>query len=338
MIKTQNSKLHKNSRGVKAHLGSAFSFFAWCLKLGICLSLGIWNLVLPSEAQAQEFSLSLSPPLLEIMLQPGKSITQAYEVKNLGDSVLYLKSFISPFAPDPESGQIVYQSLLSPGQQPEFKLNNANLSLNDTFVLQPNESQQLVLKVSTPQNLPENDYYFTFFVSHSSPGELLKKTGSSFQAQIGSHLLLTVSQAGEFDFNGQIARFEALPKITDLGEKINFDLIVANGGQALFKANGKIEIFDWLGKKKKEIILRPDNVLVNSQRKIVCLDEPCSFSSFWPGHYRAVITVFDLSRSIYFWILPTKLALALTIGLIVLKLVLDKRKKNGKHIIYNNMP
>lgn len=284
-------------------------------------------------AKAQDFSLSLSPPLLEVMLQPGKSITQAYEVKNQGSSTLYLKSFISPFLPDPESGQIVYQDLLSPGQQPEFKLNNANIGLNDTFVLQAGESQQLVLKVTAPKDLAENDYYFTFFVSHSNKGGLVQRTTSNFQAQVGAHLLLTVTQSGQLELKGEIREFQALPKIADLGSLIKFKVAIANQGSAFFKTAGQIEIFDSLGKKRKELLLRPDNVLASSQKELTCLDEFCEFSSFFPGRYRAKLTIAPsglkpvITQTLIFWIVPFKIILVIIIAIFMGKLVLDKKIK-----------
>jgi len=314
-------------------------------------------LLLATPAKAQDFSLSISPPLLEIMLQPDKSITQAYEVKNEGNQLLYLTAFISPFLPDPQTGKVLYeQNQPSILPQPQFSLNNANLNLGETFILQPNESQQLVLKIKASKNVAEKDYYATLFIAQSVTGrQLLNQTAAQFSGQIGSHLLITVSQAGEFDFIGRIAQFKPLPKIADLGEKINFNLIVANEGQTLFKTNGKIEIFDWLGKKKKEILLRPDNILVDSQRKITCLDEPCYFSSLLPGRYQTMVTIFNpfqsfssdggpdtqstigdsseverseaLSQTISFWIIPFKLILVVIIAIFMGRLVLDRKKK-----------
>ncbi|MBI3379542.1 hypothetical protein HY029_02165, partial [Candidatus Gottesmanbacteria bacterium] len=40
------------------------------------------------QAYAQSLSLSISPPLLEVMIKPGKSITQVYKLTNNGEPIV----------------------------------------------------------------------------------------------------------------------------------------------------------------------------------------------------------------------------------------------------------
>jgi len=297
-----------------------------------------------SPVHAQILSLSISPPLLEIMIQPGKSITQAYEIKNNAPTDLYVQTTVIPFTASSENGQIIYQetSLLLP--QPQFSLSNANIQLGETFKLAAGQSQQLVLKIHIPQEISETDYYYTFFINSSSPSVFLNRTASSALARIGSHLLITVSKSGTPQIEGAINHFKAIPKIADLFDSVKFEVIAANYGEAFFKAGGKIEIYDWLGKKQQELKLRPDNVLINSQRQLVCIrktdDEqtvppqiPCVFSSLFPGRYRAVATIpvnnseTPISKAVFFYLLPIKLAIALIASLIFLALILKRIKR-----------
>jgi len=317
------------------------------LEQGIAFFLFLFSfLVSPPLVRAQNLSLSLSPPLLEVMIKPGKGITKAYQVTNKGESDLYLTTLIVPFVADPQTGQIIFQP--DAGFGPRFSLHNAHLQLGQTFRLAPGKSQQLVLNIKIPPSLPEGDYYYTFFVQSSAKGQFLGQSGTAAQAKIGSHLLISVSQTGILNPQGKISQFIAQPKFADLFEQVNFSLAVANTGKVFFKAAGKIEIKDWLGKKQAELLLRPDNILVNSQRKLVCLEKPtdpqtppkqieCAFRSLFPGRYQAVATIQPngekeiLQQRVYFYLFPFKLIAALIVGGAILAF-LWKRRQNDKHI------
>ncbi|MFH1601466.1 MAG: four helix bundle suffix domain-containing protein [Candidatus Shapirobacteria bacterium] len=206
-------------------------------------------------AAGQSFSLSLSPPLLEVVLQPGKSITQAYEVKNLGTSLLYLQTEIRFFLPSEalaKEGQITYQEPDIFTGLPEFKLNNANINLGDTFVLEPNQSQQLVLKITAPLDLPQKDYYATFFIQQIPEVSFSEQQAQpGLAGQIGSNILITVSQTADLEAKGEISEFFSQPKLADLGQEIKFTIKAANLGENFFKSAGKIEIYNIFGKKIK---------------------------------------------------------------------------------------
>lgn len=319
-----------------------FSFKSLFLISNLFFPALLFSINSPKPASAQILSLSISPPLLQIMIQPGRSITQAYEIKNSAPTDLYLQTTVAPFTASSENGQIVYQETSSPLPQPQFFLNNANIQLGETFKLAAGQSRQLVLKIHVPQEISETDYYYTFFINSSSPAIFLNRTASSTLARIGSHLLITVSKSGTPRIEGAISHFKAIPKIADLFDSVKFEITAANIGEAFFKAGGKIEIYDWLGKKRQELKLRPDNVLINSQRQLVCVgktdDEqteppqtPCVFSSLFPGRYRAVATIpidnpeTPDSETVYFYLLPLKLLTAILVSLVFLVLI-RKRK------------
>ncbi len=291
----------------------------------------IISLFFPKTASGQHFSLSIFPPLLEVMIQPGKSITKAYAIKNEGRDDLYLKAIIIPFTADSQSGQIIYLEEFPPFA-PQFSLSNADLKLGETFKLLAGQSRQLVLQIKIPSQALQDDYYYTLFVQSSPEGEFLGEAATVSKAKVGSHILITVSQSGSPPITGKISQFKAVPKLADLFDKVNLTVVAANTGKAFFKTVGKIEVFDWLGRKKAELELRPDNVLVNSQRKLVCVTEtPCSFSSLLPGRYRATVTIKPngndppFSQSISFYLLPFRLSAAVLT--VILFFLLTRKKK-----------
>jgi len=316
----------------------------------------IFNFVLltcASGANASSLALSVSPPLLEVILAPGKSITKAYEVVNDSDSDIYLRTRVVPFEPAGSEGGVTLKLGNEPTVEPIFEknglqisLSNANLKLGETFLLKAGERRQLVLKVRAVAGSADKDYYLTLLAEQSSQGEfagtsgsqprlLTPGTGGQASGKIGSNLLITISGSGQPKQVGTIAEFSAQPRVADIFDKVSLNLIIANVDKNFFKPIGKIEIFQGKEKKLAELALRPDNVLSGSSRRIGCwLDEseiPCQFKAFWPGRYRALVTFSpDLAPAetqageVYFWLLPIKLMAGLLLAGVIVVLTIKK--------------
>jgi len=293
----------------------------------------------PIQAKAQTIGLSISPPILEVMIKPGKSITQAYQLTNNSDRDLYLTPKLIPFSPADHQGNIsLYDKSQITNRKSFFSLQNTNLSLNQTFKLSAGKSQQLVLKIDVPQNNPERDYYHTLLIEQSNRGEFINQTGGSHRIKIGSNILMTISQSGQPKTDFKISKFSAQPKFADIFDKVKFNLLIENTGQAFFKPEGKIEIYNTLfNKKMGGLHLLPENILTNSARKIRCVQNPtsdfenskienlkiseCSFSSWLPGKYKAVIAPSSGNpnqHQTYFYLIPYRLLLALIIILLII--------------------
>ncbi len=75
------------------------------LKLSLLLTLTTCYLLLAIPSFAQSLSLSISPPLLEVVIKPGKSILVAYNIQNSGDPVVLTPKVVS-FEPADERGNI----------------------------------------------------------------------------------------------------------------------------------------------------------------------------------------------------------------------------------------
>jgi hypothetical protein len=307
----------------------------------------VFILAFPDNAFAQQYSLSISPPLVEIKIQPGKSLIKAFDIENNGEADLYLRSRIVPFEPKGELGKIslldddlTLSKLESEGLK--FGLINVSPSLKETFLLRSGEKKQLVLKITALQTATEKDHYFTFLIEQTTKGEFISQSVTSTQAKIGSNVLLSVSESEPSLFQGQIADFKAVPRLTDIFDKVGFKTIIVNGGGNYFKINGGIEIKNWNGKTVKELRFRPDNVLTASKREAVCWQEEketqidCQFKPSWPGKYSAVLSFYPnddasqvLTRQVVFWVLPIKIV----IGLLVVSLfgwyILARVKENN---------
>lgn len=298
--------------------------------LSTSLFLAISLLLLAKPALGQ-VTLSIWPPILEVMIQPGKSFTQAYEITNESGTDLYLRPIIVPFKPSDLNGNISLE--LDQPSNRYFSLTNNQITLNQTFKLSANSRQQLVLRIAIPKTEPDQDHYFTFLIEQSAEGKFAGNTGGESSIELGSNILLTISQSGISEKQASISRFFPQPKIADLWQKINFEVLIQNTGQSFFKTVGEIEINHRLLKKKTtKLELRPDNILANSGRKIICQNQS-SFSSLLPGPYQAKLSfspdgVGEKQEAVTtFWILPIKSSLVIIVLLLILILVKFRYKK-----------
>lgn len=229
--------------------------------------------VLSFPVFAQQVSLSLSPPLIELKIKSGKSLLIAYSLKNSGDPST-LTPYVLPFEP---SGQLGNIALKDTFEGPiRFNLDNKNLKLNEPFFFKNNQEGQLLLRIRIPEGTPEGDYYYTLLVE-SKPSQATEgSTGSVATATIGSNMLITVTNDGATSVQSSVSEFSVLPhyKIKIFGKTYNiYDssdivpvrLVVSNSGKNLITPQGTITLKGPLNSKSKYQIL-PQNILAESQR------------------------------------------------------------------------
>ncbi len=282
------------------------------------------------------FNLTLSPPQIEFVLKPNVTLTQAYQVTNNSSQDITLNTKILPFLPLGDNGSVTYNNLIT-NPNITFSLNNADLQIGQPFTLKANETRQLVLKINTSPQTKLNDYYATFFIYQSNLPSLKETNISQTTGQIGSHILLSVSNTEITDSKGTIQKFFLTPKIKDIFfTPINFSGQIQNNSDYFFKTAGKITITK--GQKFiKELILEPQNVLANYYRRFNCQNQSsCTLSPpFWPGYYTATLEL-DSNLNIppvstSFFVLP--LSPIALIGFIYLCFFLFSKIKNPKPLI-----
>lgn len=259
-------------------------------------------------------NLSISPPQLEIVLKPGATFTQAYQITNNSDQTVFLSTSIKPWRPTDTVGSLAYDNSIPPNPHLHFSLANANLKLNQTFRLPPHTARQLVLKIKADPNAALQDSYYTLFISQD-PSATLSQSPQNL-VQIGSHLLLSVSATASPQIKSSFSSFSASPLIKDsLLTPISLTAQINNLSNYFFKSSGNLTI-----SKNQQIIkqlnLYPHNVLAHHSRQISCStsDTPprprvCTLSPpFWPGKYTATLNLsYDNhtnSASISFYVFP----------------------------------
>lgn len=226
-----------------------------------------------SLINAQQVSLSLSPPLLETTIKPGKSIMIAYNLKNYGDPT-YLQLKVVSFEPKDNLGNIrLKTNLFGPVR---FDLDNSDIQLERPFFLKTGETQQILLRIRIPDGAPEGDYYYTLLAETIPQTNLNGITSSQAKVSIGANILTTVTNTGIIDVKPKVVMFDVLSKLKVFNKKINlfdsFDkipviLLLENKGKNLLKPAGEINLKNIFGHTFKYQII-PKNILSESQRLI----------------------------------------------------------------------
>lgn len=269
--------------------------------------------MIPSAVEGQTTSLSIWPPLLEVMVQPGKSVTQVYRLKNEADDTTITISVVSFSAAD-EFGHI---NLQFNGRLPQFfSLLNADLpDLPITLNLKAGQTQELVLKISPPLDAAEADYPAAIVIESKTAG-LLGGSGTVSRATIASPILLTVSKTGLPVRLAKIEEFGMTRSdlVIDSFDPIEFVLRVKNQSFTRLQPVGQIKISNTFGRTVATLPLQNDHILAGTVRQLKI--EP--WSPVFPiGRYtaEAEITPQDttntVSETIVFWILPYKALLVL---------------------------
>jgi len=320
-----------------------FAFICCHLLIFVC----IMYLLAATPALAQTLSLSIWPPLLEVIIQPGRTITQAYQITNNSDHELSITPNIFPFEPVGEEGQIKINKFDSNEIKSKIKNQKSKLDFfsfesgerfNQSFLLPVGQTKQLVLKISIPKETPEKDYYYTLLFSTASQ-DLTKggQSETSSVTQIGTNILLTISRTGKPLLLGRILEFRS-PTIIDSFSSVNFTVRLENWGKTFWKPFGQIKIKGIL-KQKGEVKLLEQNILANSSRQLTVP----SFKPALPiGPFKAFLEFSlnesppgggpadsaagqeqKLSSETTFWYLPYKLT-GLILGLFMLYFLLRK--------------
>lgn len=245
----------------------------------IIIVITIINIISTRSARAQSIDLGVWPPILQVVIQPGKSITQVYKVTSFGDPAI-ISSSVTPFVPEDEEGNVKLidcktVEVIGCESLNWFSLQNANLELGQAFFLGSDRTQEAVVKIAVPDYASEGDYYNTLlFTTQAAPG--LGQKNSRAKVTIGSNILITISKDGNPTRDIKIVEFStknffqlltshfSLP-VHDSFEPIPVTLRVQNTGNAYTSVSGKITLSGFPG-LKSNFSLVSQNILAGSTR------------------------------------------------------------------------
>ena len=216
------------------------------------------------SAKAQEFSLGIYPPIIQIdALSPSK-ISTPITLENLSAESVTLSIQLKQFVPkELENGEITYidrpddphKKMFSKVKVKENALNRSQITLT------PKQRKNLNLEITLEENEPASDYYFSIlFVSN--PIRVSGETESYSSGAIASNILLSV---GEKDIpKGRITDFSA-PFFVTKGP-VAFRVRVENQSPYFITTEGNIIIKNIFGQRIGNLELISSNILGKSAR------------------------------------------------------------------------
>ena len=309
---------------------------------------------------AQQFGISITPPHLEVIIKPGKSILIAYKIQNFGDPMI-MKSNIYSFIPRGNQGDLeIKNSIEGPIR---FELDNSDIAFDQPFFLNSKEDQQLLLRIRIPEGSPEGDYYYNFVTENVPSPAGQGFSYSQAKGRVGSNILITVTNSGRIDLKGKISIFDVLArykfnlfgksyKLFDSGDVIPVILIAENKGKNLIKPNGDIILRGNFGEKALYNVI-PNSILAESQRQLSATpsalincdqgrrpfycnkDSTLLISGFFLGKYDLSTTLSfgegapNIYSTVAFIALPIKFFIGIS-TIIIISLILIKSQKNKK--------
>jgi len=300
------------------------------------------------NVNAQQVSLSISPPLLELFIKPGKSIMVAYKLGNLGDPA-FINLKILPFEAKDNLGNIrIKPEFEGPVR---FSLDNSDLQLEQPFFLKAGGSQQILLRIRIPENIADGDFYYSL-LAETAPPTASEGIGSArAKATIGSNILVTISNSGNIDIKPRVVLFSTRGRVFDSADKIPVVLTIENKGKNMIKPEGQIILKGNFGETAKYDIISK-NILAESQRlleatpsaQINCDDnrrteQVCMFpaslllSGFFIGKYNlsTQISFGENSPTIFgsttFFAFPFKITGGMLLATLVIIFIVKKRKE-----------
>lgn len=230
-------------------------------------------------ANAQSFSMELTPQLYELVSQRDKTITLPYTITNLGDPQAITLSMYTTSIKDNEGNTDIsyYQQK---DNQITFEILNSTVSLDKPFLLKSKNTLDFELTITIPESVNESDYLFSLIAETEPQQGFGNTSGVIMQGGIGTNIVLTVTDSGSIDQKGKIAQYEILDtkKFTFLGKEYIFFnsgdsipiiLIAANSGMNVTKASGSITVIPQNVNDKDEFpsfTIPPQLIPAGSQR------------------------------------------------------------------------
>jgi hypothetical protein len=294
-----------------------------------------------SNVSAQELNISVSPPITEILMIPGKETVQTYTLTNGSDSKL-ISIDIVPFLPDIENPEEIVINekdglIQSKTYSSWFSIEKPEVVFGQKFNLPSNSEQNISVKISVPKNAILKDYYFTVLFSIEKANSLISENSLQTKAQIGSNILITASEKEDVYKASSTVLFSS-PFIIDSLQKIDFKIILENTGRGFGKPIGKITIENLITKKTEVLDLAPLNILSSYSREIYCLKSeeivPCESSpKILIGLYKSTLSYnLDSESQIhqeetYTFAFPISFIVAVIVTIIIYKIINSKIKK-----------
>ena len=296
----------------------------------------------PTTIFAKTFSLSISPPLLEISMKPNKSLIQAFTIKNQGETTKIIPKIIKVRPIDSEGHTTIETTPLNPNETPLiFTLENSNYQLNRPLTIRTNETIQLVLRIESATVTETQDFYLALALETPPT----KSNNHQSTPILTSLIFLTLTPDGNIPINLKLTNF-TLSTVHDSSTPLILDPQIENNSPNMIRPKGKITIKNWRNHIVFENPLYPHLVLGNSTRTLKLLktnsDIPQSLPLSWTtsfldiGPHRITLAITSqndkplIEETRTTFLFPIQLTIYLILFLILITLFLTTKSSHLK--------
>ncbi|MBP7806993.1 DUF916 domain-containing protein [Candidatus Saccharibacteria bacterium] len=285
-----------------------------------------FTLLVPVGARAQGGQgLEISPPLIELKTDPGKTVTTTIRVRNVTQDTLVTKSQTNDFVANGEDGKP--KLLLEEDEKSPYSIKDWIVSI-PTVTLKKGEQKPIKVTLRVPDNASPGGHFGVIRFTGTPPE--LEDTGVSLSASVGTLMLVNVS--GNTSESAEISELYTAQngKQRSLFEYGPVTIVerIKNTGNVFFKPSGTIRVNNMFGREVQTFSVNENggNVLPGSTRKFEQeLSNKLLFGKYTVqadivyGEKNSIIT-----ESTSFWVIPYKL-IAIFLGAILLIVFFIKR-------------
>ncbi len=281
----------------------------------------------------------ISPPVMEIEVNPGDSVERTIEVGNEADQEKVYTVGVKKFEISGEEGQ---QKFISVEEGDDFGLTSWIKYEEKEIIIPPKESKNLVFRIEVPENADPGGHYGSIYFSSGKPSEEYDENSKvGVEAQI--HSLILVRVAGDIVEKADVESFGIEGDKTSASRlPVLFVWRMKNTGNVHIRTQGNIEIEDMFGNRAQLLDANPNNyrVLPGSTRRIESLwgnasdaavesgnfleEAKKELDNFAIGKYSAKLDIVYgkgnanfLSKEIIFWVFPWRILLLSLMALAV---------------------
>ena len=266
------------------------------------------------DMQNPQSALGVSPAIIEIILDPGQSTTEIVTVFNITNFPIPVKGLAHNFTVNEKLSLTEDQANIFNASQ-WIGLEPAD------FILQPNQEQEIIVTINTPENAEPGGHYATVYFQPLIPAEFISQQNTFLTARVGILTFFIVKG----DIREEVNIKNLLTKNLHQSGPIIFDVPIINTGNVHIIPTGFVTIKNMAGKETAKLEISKGAVLPGTERIL---------TAQWPkkllfGKYSAQVAItysadnrISQSPEITFWVVPWVMIIIIILSLTVVYLLL----------------
>jgi len=221
-----------------------------------------------SSSFAQESSLSVYPPVIEVQATPPSSPSLPIFIQNNSNDEVNLTIELIPFKTNNVSGDI--QLILTEQENEKSKYIKKRVQFLDKDIkadkinLQPLEGREILLNINLAKGDPPGDYYYSIIFTNQRLFEN-DSSSSTIPHSIATNLLLSIGPKQKS--LGGISEFKTSYFKTQ--GPVDFELKLHNASSHLIVPTGSVIITNIFGQEVGNVDILPQYVLAGADRYLL---------------------------------------------------------------------